>query len=82
MIHGFESKWNARLSSLPTSSTGVNVDQLLPIFKDLSTTYQQFNQQNLQMQRQFGSVMSRMQDVQTKLNNGQTWPQLPVQNGH
>jgi hypothetical protein len=78
MINAFESKWNARLSSLttPTSNTNV-VDQLLPIFKDLTTTCQQFNQQNAQMQRQLGSVVNRIQDVQTKLNNGSTG-----QNGH
>ncbi len=78
MINAFESKWNARLSSLTTPTSGTNVvDQLLPIFKDLTTTCQQFNQQNAQMQRQLGSVVNRIQDVQTKLNNGSTG-----QNGH
>jgi hypothetical protein len=82
MINAFENKWNARLSSFTTPSTNVNADQLLPIFKDLTTTCQQFNQQTAQMQRQLGSVVSRVQDVQMKLNNEQARPQLPIQNGH
>jgi len=82
MINAFESKWNARLSSLTAPSTNGNADQLLPIFKDLTTTCQQFNQQTAQMQRQLGSVVSRMQNVQMKLNDEQTRPQAPIQNGH
>jgi len=82
MIKAFESKWNARLSSLTTPVSNVNVDQLLPIFKDLTTTCQQFNQQSAQMQRQIGSVVSRVQDVQMKLSNGQTSTQSTVQDEH
>ncbi len=78
MINAFESKWNARLSSLPTA----NGDQLLPIFKDLTTFCQQFNQQNTQMQQQLGSVVSRLQDVQMKLTNTQASSQVPTQNRH
>jgi hypothetical protein len=81
MMDAFENKWNARLSSL-TTPTNANVDQLLPIFKDLTTTCQQFSQQNAQMQRQLGSVVSRVQEAQMKLTNGQASPQLPTQNGH
>jgi hypothetical protein len=85
MISGFENRWNTRLSTLTTTSTNSNVDQLLPILKDLTTVCQQFSQQNAQIQRQLGSVVHRIQDIQTKLNNEpsqQTWSQLPVQNGH
>jgi len=82
MINAFEEKWNKRLSSSTTSSTNVNFDQLLPIFKDLTTACQQFNQQTAQMQRQLGSVASRVQDVQMKLSNEQARTQLPIQNGH
>jgi hypothetical protein len=85
MINAFESKWNARLSSVVTSSTNTNVEQLIPIFKDLTTVCQQFSQQNAQMQRQLGSVANRAQEIQMKLTNGQAqqgWPQLPSQNGH
>ncbi len=82
MINAFEKKWNAHLSSSTTSSTNVNVDQLLPILKDLTTTCQQFNQQTAQIQRQMGSVASRIQDVQLKLSNEQARPQVPIQNGH
>jgi hypothetical protein len=85
MINEFDNKWNARLSSLTTSSTNNNVDQLLPIINDLSMVCQQFNQQNVQLQRQLGSVVHRAQNIQIKLNNEQTqeaWPQLPVRNGH
>jgi uncharacterized coiled-coil protein SlyX len=85
MINEFENKWNARLSSSKTASTNTNVDQLVPIIKDLSMVCQQFNQQNAQIQRQLGSVVHRVQDVQVKLNNEQEqneWPQLPIQNGH
>jgi hypothetical protein len=82
MINAFEEKWNAHLSSSTTSSTNVNVDQLLPILKDLTTTCQQFNQQTAQIQRQMGSVASRIQDVQLKLSNEQARPQVPIQNGH
>ncbi len=82
MINAFEEKWNKRLSSLTTSSTNINVDQLLPIFKDLTTACQQFNQQTTQMQRQLGSVASRAQDVQMKLSNEQARTQVPIQNGH
>jgi len=85
MINEFDNKWNARLSSLTTSSTNTNVDQLLPIINDLSMVCQQFNQQNVQLQRQLGSVVHRAQNIQIKLNNEQTqeaWPQLPVRNGH
>jgi hypothetical protein len=78
MINAFESKWNTRLLSLTTPTNNVDVvQQLLPIVKDLNTTYQQFNQQNVHMQRSLGSVTSRVQDIQTKLTNGST-----VQNGH
>jgi len=85
MINEFDNKWNARLSSLTTSSTNTNVDQLLPIINDLSMVCQQFNQQNVQLQRQLGSVVHRAQNIQIKLNNEQDeqdWPQLPIQNGH
>jgi len=83
MMNAFEEKWNKRLSSLTTSSTNVNVDQLLlPIFKDLTTACQQFNQQTAQMQRQLGSVASRVQDVQMKLSNEQARTQVPIQNSH
>lgn len=85
MINEFDNKWNARLSSLKASSTNTNVDQLLPIIKDLTMVCQQFNHQNAQMQRQLGAVVHRVQDVQMKLNNEQdeqAWPQLPIQNGH
>jgi len=85
MINEFDNKWNERLSSLKASSTNTNVDQLLPIIKDLNMVCQQFNHQNAQMQRQLGAVVHRVQDVQMKLNNEQdeqAWPQLPIQNGH
>jgi hypothetical protein len=85
MINEFDNKWNARLSSLKTSSINNNVDQLLPVIKDLTMVCQQFTQQNAQMQRQLGSVVHRVQDVQMNLNNEQdkqAWPQLPIQNGH
>jgi len=82
MINAFEEKWNKRLSSLTTSSTNVNVDQLLPIFKDLTIACQQFNQQTAQMQRQLGSVASRVQDVQMKLSNEQARTQVLIQNSH
>jgi hypothetical protein len=85
MINAFDSKWNARLSSLTTPSTNTNVEQLIPIFKDLTTVCQQFSQQNAQMQKQLGSVVNRAQDIQMKMTNGsaqQAWPQLPLQNGH
>jgi hypothetical protein len=82
MINEFENRWNARLSTLTTSSTNTNVDQLLPILKDLTTVCQQFSQQNAHIQRQLGSVVNRVQEVQIKLNNEQTCPQTPVHNGH
>jgi hypothetical protein len=85
MINEFDNKWNARLSSLKTSSTNTNVDQLLPVIKDLTMVCQQFTQQNAQMQRQLGSVVHRVQDVQMNLNNEQdeqARAQLPIQNGH
>jgi hypothetical protein len=85
MINEFDNKWNARLSSLTTSSTNTNADQLLPIVKDLTVVSQQFNQQNAQMQKQLGSVVHPVRDVQMTLNTEQTqkeWPQLPVRNGH
>lgn len=69
MMKTFEDKWNARLPSLTTPSTNINVDQLLPIFKDLTTACQQFNQQTGEMQRQLVSAVNRMQDVQMKLTN-------------
>jgi hypothetical protein len=78
MINQFENKWNARLSSLTTSSTNTND---LSIFKDLSMVCQQFNQQNVHIQRQLGALVHRMQDIQMKSNNEQQ-PQLPIQNGH
>ena len=85
MINAFESKWNERLSSVITPSTNTNVEQLLPIFKDLTTVCQQFSQQNAQMQRQLGAVANRAQEVQMKLTHGQSqqeWPQFSSQNGH
>ncbi len=86
MINEFENKWNARLSSSTTALTNTNVNQLLPIIKDLSMVCQQFSQQNVQIQRQLGSVVNRLQDTQMKLNNEQQqqqeWPQMPMQNGH
>ncbi len=85
MINAFDSKWNARLASLTTPSTNTNVEQLIPIFKDLTTVCQQFSQQNAQMQKQLGSVVNRAQDIQMKMTNGsaqQAWPQLQLQNGH
>ena len=81
-MNAFENKWNARLSSLTLPSTTHNVDQLLPIFKELTTVCQQFNQQNVQMQQQLGSVVSRVRDVQMKLTNEQTRSPLSIQNGH
>jgi uncharacterized coiled-coil protein SlyX len=81
MINQFESKWNARLSSLTASSTNPNVDQLVPIFKELSMVCQQFNQQNAQVQKQLGALVHRVKDIQMKLNEEQQ-PQLPIQNGH
>ena len=85
MINSFENKWNTRLASVTTSSTNANADQLLPIFKDLSTVCQQFNQQNVQMQKQLDSINNRVQAVQVKPNNGQVQQmnsRLPIQNGH
>ena len=82
MINGFESKWNARLLSLKAPTTNINVEQLLPICKDLTTTCQQLSQQSAQMQRQFGSIVSRVQDVQMKLNNGDASIPSRVANGH
>lgn len=85
MINEFENKWNARLSSATTTSSNPNVEQLVPIMKDLAMVTQQFNQQNAQLQRQLGSVVHQVQDVQFKLNNEQgqsSWPKLPTQNGH
>ncbi|CAF2083892.1 unnamed protein product [Rotaria magnacalcarata] len=69
MMNSFEAKWNARLSQLKTSSTNSNMEQLVPIFKDLNTVCQQFFQQNGQTQQQLGSIVSRVQGVQTKSNN-------------
>ena len=82
MINQFENKWNARFSSLTASSTNANTDQLLSIFKDLSTVCQQYNQQNANVQRQLGALVHRTQDVQMKLNEGEQKSQLPMQNGH
>jgi uncharacterized coiled-coil protein SlyX len=81
MINQFENKWNARLSSLTASSTNANVDQLVPIFKELSMVCQQFNQQNAQVQKQLGALVHRVKDIQMKLNEEQQ-SQLPIQNGH
>ncbi|CAF2083896.1 unnamed protein product [Rotaria magnacalcarata] len=69
MMNSFEAKWNARLSQLKTSSTNSNMEQLVPIFKDLNTVCQQFFQQNGQTQQKLGSIVSRVQGVQTKSNN-------------
>ena len=82
MMNAFENKWNARISSLTSSSTNASVDQLLPIFRELNTVCQQFNQQNTQMQQQIGSVVSRLQDLQMKLTNTQASSQVPIQNRH
>ncbi|CAF0717863.1 unnamed protein product [Adineta steineri] len=82
MINAFENKWNARLSSLTAPSKNANVDQLVPIFKELTTVCQQFNQQNVQIQQQLGTVVNRIRDVQMNLTNEQTRTQLPLQNGH
>ncbi|CAF2852670.1 unnamed protein product [Rotaria sp. Silwood2] len=70
-INAFESKWNTRLSSLITPSMNVNIDQVLPIFKDLKTVAQQLNQQNVQVQRQLRSIVNRVQDVKVQLSNAQ-----------
>lgn len=86
MINEFENKWNARLSPLlSTTSTNTNADQLIPIMKDLSTVAQQFKEQNAQLQRQIGSIVNQIQDVQFKSAHEQTqeaWPRLPTQNGN
>jgi predicted transcriptional regulator len=85
MMNAFENKWNARISSLTSSSTNASVDQLLPIFKELTTVCQQFNHQNVQMQKQLDGIVNRVKDVQVKSNNDQTqkpWSQVLTQNGH
>ncbi|CAF3219671.1 unnamed protein product [Rotaria socialis] len=68
MMDSFEAKWNARLSELNGSSTGTNLQSIVPICKDLTTFCQQFNQQNIQMQRQLGSIVNRVQNMQTNSN--------------
>jgi uncharacterized coiled-coil protein SlyX len=82
MMNAFENKWNARLSSLAAPSTNTNIDQLVPIFKELTTVCQQFNQQNVKMQQQLASVVNRVQNVQTKVTSEQAQAQLPLHNGH
>ncbi|CAF1028683.1 unnamed protein product [Rotaria sordida] len=74
MINEFERKWNARLSESTTSSNHAHVNQLSPIFRDLKTVCEQFNQQNVQMQRALHSIVNRGHDIQTKLNNEQAQP--------
>ncbi|CAF2058056.1 unnamed protein product [Rotaria magnacalcarata] len=69
MMNSFEAKWNARLSELNGSSTDTNLQSMVSIFKDLTTVCQQFNQQNIQMQRQLGSIVNRVQNMQTNSNS-------------
>ncbi|CAF0752093.1 unnamed protein product [Rotaria sordida] len=82
MINAFEKKWNARLSSLKTSSKNTDVDQLLSIFKDLTTVCQQFNQQNNQIQKRLGTMANRVENIRRQADHDEAWPNLSSQNGH
>ncbi|CAF3381791.1 unnamed protein product [Rotaria sp. Silwood1] len=82
MINSFENKWNARLSSLKTTSKNINVDQLLSIFQDLKTVCQQFNQQNNQIQTRLGTMVNRVENITMQSEYEEEWPKLLVQNGH
>ncbi|CAF1501407.1 unnamed protein product [Adineta ricciae] len=83
MMNAFESKWNERLSSVKTSSpTNVNLDKVIPVLKDLTSICQQFNQQNVQMQQKFSSVINHLQDLNLQASVEQTRVPFPEQNGH
>jgi hypothetical protein len=68
LINGFEKRWNERLSTLTTGPKTTNLEQLLPVVNDLNTVCNQLNQQNIQMQKQIGTIANRVQNIQTKAN--------------
>ena len=84
MIHAFEGKWNARLSSVSAAAppSNASVDRVIPILRELTSVCQQFSQQNVQMQQQLSGVVSRVRDVQMQATNGRADSSLPLHNGH
>jgi hypothetical protein len=68
LINGFEKRWSERLSTLTTAPKTTNLEQLLPVVNDLNTVCNQLNQQNIQMQKQIGTIANRVQNIQTKAN--------------